>query len=91
MPRPLPSPCQHPQQIIPLSHTRNPEEIPFKEYGVDYVCESTGAFLTGEKVEAHFKAGAKKIIFSAPAKDDSPTVVMGVNQGTYDSSMKVMP
>ena len=45
--------------------------------------------LFSEKVEAHLKAGAKKIIFSAPAKDDSPVVVMGVNQGTYTSDMKV--
>merc|ERR1711965_1274485 len=62
-------------------------EIPFKDLGADYVCESTGAFLTAEKVEAHFKAGAKKIVFSAPAKDDSHTIVMGVNQDSYESSM----
>merc|ERR1711988_1503444 len=47
----------------------------------------TGAFLTAEKVAPHIAAGAKKIIFSAPAKDDSPTVVMGVNEETYDPSM----
>merc|ERR1712022_2244 len=73
---------------IPLSHTRDPAEIPFKEMGADYVCESTGAFLTGEKVAPHIAAGAKKVIFSAPAKDDSPTVVMGVNQEDYTSDMK---
>merc|ERR1712216_424638 len=56
----------------------------------DYVCESTGAFLTAEKVEAHFGAGAKKIVFSAPAKDDSPTIVMGVNQGEYDPAWKAV-
>jgi len=77
-------------QKIALSHTRSPAEIPFKDHGDLYVCESTGAFLTGEKVEAHFGAGAKKIIFSAPAKDDSPVVVMGVNQGTYESDMKAV-
>merc|ERR1712023_208902 len=58
-------------------------EIPFAQYGADYVCESTGAFLTGEKIAPHLAAGAKKIIFSAPAKDDSPTIVMGVNQDDY--------
>jgi glyceraldehyde 3-phosphate dehydrogenase len=58
--------------------------------GAEYICESTGAFLTAEKVEAHLAAGAKKIIFSAPAKDDSPTVVMGVNEETYDSAMKAV-
>ena len=75
---------------IALSHTRDPKDIPFSKYGDLYVCESTGAFLTGEKVEAHFGAGAKKIVFSAPAKDDSPVVVMGVNQGTYTSDMKAV-
>merc|ERR1711966_441569 len=65
-------------------------EIPFAANGADYVCESTGAFLTGEKVEAHFGAGAKKIVFSALAKDDSPTVVMGVNQDEYDPAWKAV-
>jgi len=76
--------------LVPTSHTRDPAEIPFTSFGAEYICESTGAFLTGEKVEAHFGAGAKKIIFSAPAKDDSPTVVMGVNEGEYDPSMKAV-
>ncbi|KAG5189961.1 glyceraldehyde 3-phosphate dehydrogenase precursor [Tribonema minus] len=74
-------------QRVPTSHTRNPEEIPFTSTGATYVCESTGAFLTKEKVAPHLAAGAKKIIFSAPAKDDSHTIVMGVNQETYDTSM----
>merc|ERR1712232_137329 len=55
--------------------------------GADYVCESTGVFLTTEKVKPHLAAGAKKVIFSAPAKDDSHTIVMGVNEDTYESSM----
>merc|ERR1719445_675458 len=74
-------------QTVALSHTRDPAEIPFGANGADYVCESTGVFLTTEKVQPHLKAGAKKVVFSAPAKDDSHTVVMGVNQETYDSSM----
>ena len=69
------------------SHTRDPSEIPFGAMGAEYICESTGAFLTADKVAPHIAAGAKKIIFSAPAKDDSPTVVMGVNEETYDPSM----
>jgi glyceraldehyde 3-phosphate dehydrogenase len=73
--------------LVPTSHTRDPSEIPFSKLGAEYICESTGAFLTAEKVAPHIAAGAKKIIFSAPAKDDSPTVVMGVNEGTYDPSM----
>merc|ERR1719461_2460814 len=75
-------------QKIALSHTRDPAEIPFKEHGAEYVCESTGVFLTADKVQPHLKAGAKKIVFSAPAKDDSHTIVMGVNQETYDPSME---
>ena len=55
--------------------------------GVESVCESTGVFLTTEKTQPHLKAGAKKVAFSAPAKDDSHIVVMGVNQDTYGSSM----
>merc|ERR1719253_2592802 len=73
--------------LTPTTHTRDPSEIPFGAMGAEYICESTGAFLTGDKVAPHIAAGAKKIIFSAPAKDDSPTVVMGVNEGTYDPSM----
>lgn len=77
-------------QRVPTSHTRNPEEIPFIATGASYVCESTGAFLTEEKVQPHLKAGAKKIVFSAPAKDDSHTIVMGVNAETYDPSMNLV-
>ena len=77
-------------QRVPTSHTRNPEEIPFVATGAEYVCESTGAFLTEEKVQPHLKAGAKKIVFSAPAKDDSHTIVMGVNAETYESSMNLV-
>jgi glyceraldehyde 3-phosphate dehydrogenase len=75
---------------IPCSHTRSPADIPFAQYGADYVCESTGAFLTQESVLPHFAAGAKKIVFSAPAKDDSPMIVMGVNQELYDPAWKAV-
>merc|ERR1712232_309663 len=73
---------------IALSHTRDPAEIPFGEHGAEYVCESTGVFLTTEKVQPHLKASAKKVVFSAPAKDDSHTIVMGVNQDTYKTDME---
>jgi len=73
---------------VALSHTRDPAEIPFAAHGADYVCESTGVFLTTEKVQAHLKAGAKKVVFSAPAKDDSHTIVMGVNEETYKPEMQ---
>merc|ERR1712086_272987 len=72
---------------IPLSHTRDPAEIPFAANGADYVCESTGAFLTTDAVAPHIAAGAKKVIFSAPAKDDSKVIVMGVNQDDYTADM----
>ena len=75
---------------VATTHTRSPAEIPFGAMGAEYVCESTGAFLTQDAVKPHFEAGAKKIVFSAPAKDDSPTVVMGVNEGEYDPAWKAV-
>merc|ERR1712100_860088 len=60
------------------------------KYGDLYVCESTGAFLTDEKIQPHLGAGAKKVIFSAPAKDDSKVIVMGVNQDEYETSMNAV-
>jgi glyceraldehyde 3-phosphate dehydrogenase len=77
-------------KTIALSHTRDPAEIPFTEHGAEYVCESTGVFLTTEKIQPHLKAGAKKVVFSAPAKDDSHTIVMGVNQETYTADMQAV-
>jgi glyceraldehyde 3-phosphate dehydrogenase len=74
-------------QRVKTTHARNPSEIPWGALGVDYLCESTGAFLTAESCEPHIKAGVKKVIFSAPAKDKSPTIVMGVNQDSYTSDM----
>ncbi len=69
----------------------NPEEIPWGEVGVEYVVESTGVFTTTEKCQAHLKAGAKKVIISAPAKDkETPTFVMGVNNDTYTPDMNVV-
>merc|ERR1719446_801107 len=75
-------------QTVKTTHARDPAEIPFAAMGVDYLCESTGVFLTADKCAPHIAAGAKKIVFSAPAKDDSPTIVMGVNQNEYTSDMQ---
>ena len=76
---------------VTLSATRVPAEIPWTQTGVEYVCESTGAFTTTEGCMAHIEGGAKKVIISAPAKDaDTPTLVVGVNQDEYDSSMAVV-
>ena len=69
----------------------NPEEIPGSECGAEYVVESTGVFCTTEKASAHIKAGAKKVVISAPAKDkETPTFVCGVNLDKYTKDMKVV-
>lgn len=63
---------------------RDPAEIPWKDEGVDIVIESTGLFTTGPKAGVHLAGGAKKVIISAPAKEEDLTVVMGVNEKDYD-------
>src|SRR5260370_14800191 len=63
---------------------KTPAELPWKALGVEVVIESTGLFTDVEKSQGHLAAGAKKVIISAPAKGDCPTIVMGVNEGTYD-------
>ena len=63
--------------------SRDPAEIPWDEEGIDIVIESTGLFKTGPKAAAHIEAGAKKVIISAPAKEEDLTVVMGVNHKEY--------
>jgi len=76
---------------VTLSSTRNPEEIPWSDAGVEYVCESTGAFTTTEGCMKHTKGGAKKVIISAPAKDaETPTIVVGVNTEDYKTDMTVV-
>ncbi len=67
----------------------NPEEIPWAECGAEYVVESTGVFTTIDKASAHLKAGAKKVVISAPS-GDAPMFVMGVNEGDYSSDMDVV-
>jgi len=71
---------------ILTSRCRDPKEVGWGALGADYVCESTGVFLTKESAQSIIDGGAKKVIYSAPAKDDSQTIVMGVNQETYDGS-----
>ena len=71
---------------IQTSRCRDPKEVGWGALGADYVCESTGVFLTKEKAQSIIDGGAKKVIYSAPAKDDSLTIVMGVNQDEYDGS-----
>ena len=69
----------------------DPALIPWDDCGAEYIIESTGAFCTTEKASAHFRHGAKKVIISAPAKDDiTPTFVMGVNHRLYVPEMDVV-
>merc|ERR1711924_477707 len=76
---------------VTLSATRDPTEIPWTQTGVEYVCESTGAFTTTEGCMAHITGGTKKVVISAPAKDaETPTIVVGVNTDDYDTSMAVV-
>ncbi|MDL2279266.1 type I glyceraldehyde-3-phosphate dehydrogenase [Desulfovibrio sp. OttesenSCG-928-G11] len=63
---------------------RDPQMLPWAELDVDVVVESTGIFRTGPQAEVHRRAGAKKVIITAPAKDEDLTVVLGVNQDDYD-------
>src|SRR5690606_170953 len=63
---------------------RDPANLPWAEYGVEIVVESTGIFTEKSKAEAHLKGGAKKVIISAPATNEDITIVMGVNEDQYD-------
>jgi glyceraldehyde 3-phosphate dehydrogenase len=69
---------------IQVLSERDPGAIPWKDYGVDIVIESTGKFTDADKARAHTKGGAKKVIISAPASNEDATIVLGVNEGTYD-------
>jgi len=69
---------------IQVTSERDPAAIPWKNYGVDIVIESTGLFTDATKAVAHRKGGAKKVIISAPAKNEDATIVLGVNEKDYD-------
>ena len=74
---------------IKISAEKDPALIPWKETGAEYVIESTGVFTARDKAALHLKAGAKKVIISAPASD-IPTFVMGVNHKSYTSDMDIV-
>jgi glyceraldehyde 3-phosphate dehydrogenase len=69
---------------IKVVSAKDPSGLPWKDLGVELVVESTGLFTDAEKARGHLAAGAKKVIISAPAKNEDLTVVMGVNDGKYD-------
>ena len=76
---------------VPVYSESEAINIPWKEAGVEYVVEATGAYVTTEKAMDHIKAGAKKVLISAPAKDkETPTFVYGVNHDKYTTDMHVV-
>jgi glyceraldehyde 3-phosphate dehydrogenase len=70
-------------KAIRVTAEKDPANLKWGDVGAQAVIESTGLFLTDEKARAHIKAGAKKVVLSAPSKDETPMFVMGVNHGTY--------
>ncbi len=73
-------------KFIPCVSIRNPEELPWQQYGVEYVVEATGLFTTHEGASKHLQAGAKRVVLSAPTKDPDKikTLLVGVNHETFD-------
>ena len=74
---------------IPVFSERSPAALPWDALGVDCVIEATGLFTSAEKAAAHLRAGAKKVVISAPSPD-APMFVMGVNEDSYDSGMSIV-
>ena len=72
---------------IPVFAERDPANLPWAKVGAEYVVESTGLFLSKDKAQGHIYAGAKKVVMSAPSKDDTPMFVMGVNHTKYTPDM----
>ncbi len=68
---------------IRVTAEKNPNDLKWGEIGAEYVVESTGLFLTKESAQGHINAGAKRVVMSAPSKDDTPMFVMGVNHDSY--------
>lgn len=79
-----------PHTIKTLSVKEGPAAIPWGDYGVDIVVESTGIFTDANKAKGHLESGAKKVIISAPASNEDITIVMGVNDDKYDGSQNII-
>ncbi|MGK7950646.1 MAG: type I glyceraldehyde-3-phosphate dehydrogenase [Xenococcaceae cyanobacterium] len=79
-------------KFIPCISVKNPEELPWEEYKVDYVVEATGLFTTQEGASKHLQAGARRVVLSAPTKDPDKikTLLVGVNHETFDPSKDVI-
>ncbi|XP_031122126.1 glyceraldehyde-3-phosphate dehydrogenase 3, cytosolic [Ipomoea triloba] len=77
------------EKSVKVFGCRNPEEIPWAEAGAEYVVESTGVFTDKDKAAAHLKAGAKKVVISAPSKD-APMFVVGVNEKEYKPELNIV-
>ena len=75
---------------IRVTSEKDPSKINWGEIGAEYIIESSGVFLTSDLAKNHLKAGAKKVILSAPAKDDTPTFVMGVNHDDYKNEFDII-
>ena len=74
---------------IRVTSERDPNNLKWNEVGADYIVESTGLFLSKDTAEAHLNAGAKKVVLSAPSKDDTPMFVMGVNHKELTDEVKI--
>jgi glyceraldehyde 3-phosphate dehydrogenase len=74
-------------KAIRVTAEKNPADLKWGEIGAEYIVESTGLFLEKTKAQGHIDAGAKKVILSAPSKDDTPMFVMGVNHSKYSKDM----
>jgi len=74
-------------KTIRVTSERNTADLKWSDVGAEYVVESTGLFLTKESAQGHIDAGAKKVVMSAPSKDDTPMFVMGVNNTAYKNDM----
>lgn len=73
-------------EILCLEAPKSPDQLPWKELGVEYVIDATGLFTSMEKASLHLQAGARKVIVTAPGKGGMQTIVMGVNEDQYDSA-----